>query len=139
MHLEGLAARAIAGEQLVLDIRFAGGSQQRGKPVQRREYLVRDLARLDAARPANHCRHAVGAFPIGVLLAAERRHAAVRPSPHRSCAATRPDNFSGSGTISAKVLWPVALMKALNCRFVTGVRSIQKPSTVTRWTGASSG
>jgi DNA helicase II / ATP-dependent DNA helicase PcrA len=27
----------------------------------------------------------------------------------------------------------------LNCRFVTGVLSIQKPPTVTRWTGASSG
>jgi len=33
-------------------------------------------------------------------------------------------------------LWAVALTKRLNCRFVTGMRSIQKPSTVTRWTGA---
>ena len=43
---------------------------------------VRDLARLDLARPAHHHRDAEGALPVGVLLAAERRHAAVRPRVH---------------------------------------------------------
>src|SRR4051794_30883020 len=34
---------------------------------------------------------------------------------------------------------PCRLTNSLNCRFVTGVRSIQKSATVTRWAGASSG
>jgi len=46
---------------------------------------------------------------------------------------------AGSGGISAQVTWPVALTKVRNCAFVTGVGSIQKPSTVTLWTGASFG
>ena len=37
------------------------------------------VARLDVAGPADHRRHAEGAFPVGVLLAAERRRRRVRP------------------------------------------------------------
>ena len=44
--------------------------------------LVGDRAGLDLARPAHQQRHAEGAFPVGVLLAAERRHAAVGPGVH---------------------------------------------------------
>ena len=44
--------------------------------------LVRDLAGLDLARPAHQHRHAERALPVGVLLAAERRHGAVRPGVH---------------------------------------------------------
>ena len=36
-------------------------------------------AGLDLARPAHEARHAPAAFPVGVLLAAERRVGAVRP------------------------------------------------------------
>ena len=35
--------------------------------------------------------------------------------------------------------YAVAFTNLRNSRLVTGVRSIQKPSTATRWTGASSG
>ena len=35
------------------------------------------------------------------------------------------------GALSAVVTCPVALTNAANCRFVTGVASIQNPSTVT--------
>ena len=35
---------------------------------------------LHQAGPAHHRRHAIAALPVGVLLAAERRRAAVRPA-----------------------------------------------------------
>ena len=41
--------------------------------------LVRDAAGFDLPGPAHDHRDAKCAFPIGVLLAAERRHAAIRP------------------------------------------------------------
>ena len=44
--------------------------------------LVGHAAGCDPARPAHHHRHAESAFPIGVLLAAEGRHRAVRPGIH---------------------------------------------------------
>src|SRR5215207_9315717 len=43
-----------------------------------------------------------------------------------------------STRLAAKVTCPVARTKCLNCRFVTGVRSIQKPSTATARVLASS-
>ncbi len=45
---------------------------------------------------------------------------------------------ASSGGFSAVVTWPVAPTKARNCAFVTGVSSIQKPSTRTRCAGRSS-
>ena len=42
--------------------------------------VVAHGAGLDLAGPAHHQRNAEGAFPVGVLLAAERRHAAVGPA-----------------------------------------------------------
>ena len=56
-----------------------GRGEEGREPVQAREHLVGDLARLDLARPADHRRHAEGAFPVRVLLAAERRRRGVRP------------------------------------------------------------
>ena len=50
-----------------------------GSHVLVREDVVDDRAGLDHAGPADHRRHAVAAFPVGVLLAAERRGAAVGP------------------------------------------------------------
>ena len=55
-----------------------------------------------------------------------------------SSPAARPDSLSGSGGISAKVTWPVSSTKRRNSRFVTGVRSIQKPSTRAKCEDASS-
>ncbi len=43
---------------------------------------VRDAAGLDMRRPAHEHRDAERAFPVRVLLAAERRHCAVRPRVH---------------------------------------------------------
>ena len=40
------------------------------------------VARFDMTRPAHHGRYAVGAFPVGVLFAAERRHAGIGPGVH---------------------------------------------------------
>ena len=49
------------------------------RPVLGREDVVDLGARRHQAGPAHHRRHAVAAFPVGVLLAAERRGAAVGP------------------------------------------------------------
>ncbi len=46
---------------------------------------------------------------------------------------------AGSGARSGTVTYPVASTNRRNSALVTGCRSIQKPSTVTRWTGLSSG
>ncbi len=68
--------------QFLLDIGLPDGRQQGRRPVHMRHNLVRYTARLDLARPAHHRRHAETAFPAGVLLAAERGHAGVRPGVH---------------------------------------------------------
>ena len=39
-------------------------------------------AGFDVAGPAHHRRNAIGTLPVGVLLATERRHAAIRPGVH---------------------------------------------------------
>ena len=44
----------------------------------------------------------------------------------------------GSSGRSATVRWPVAATNTPNWAFMTWKRSIQKPSTVTAWAGASS-
>ena len=69
-------------KQLADDVRLAGDGAQRGDPVVVAHQLVGDRAGLDLARPADQARHAEGAFPVGVLLRAERRHRAVRPGVH---------------------------------------------------------
>ena len=92
MDLEGLAGGLVAGQQLLLHVRLARGGDER-----RHEILVRgdvvDLgARLDDAGPAHHARHAVAAFPVRVLLALERRGAAVRPREDLGAVVGRPDD-----------------------------------------------
>ena len=79
MDLEGLVADLHALEQLLLHVGHAGGGQQRGQHVFVREDVVEDGAGLDDAGPADGARHAVAAFPVAVLLAAEGRRAAVGP------------------------------------------------------------
>ena len=79
VNLEGLAGGIVALQQLVLDVRLAGRGDQRRRPVLGREDVVDLGARRHQAGPAHHRRHAIAAFPVGVLLAAERRGAAVGP------------------------------------------------------------
>src|SRR4029450_4206856 len=51
----------------------AGDVDERRQPVERREDLVLDRARLDVARPANDRRRAHAPFPRGHLLALSAR------------------------------------------------------------------
>ena len=67
---------------LSFDLRVAGNGQNGWQHVEVGDDVVGHLARLDLARPAEHGRHPVGAFPVRVLLAAERRHRSVRPRVH---------------------------------------------------------
>ncbi len=79
MNLEVLAGGVVALQELVLDVRLAGGGHQRGGPILGREDVVDLGSGRHLAGPAHHRRNAIAAFPIGVLLAAERRGAAVGP------------------------------------------------------------
>ncbi len=74
------APALIALLQLVADVGVAGGGQQRRQPVVVLDDVVGDAARLDLSGPADQLRDAVGALPVGVLLAAERRGARVGPA-----------------------------------------------------------
>ena len=82
MVLVGAADRLIAGLQLLDDVGFAGDREEGRKPVVVLHDLVRDLARLDFARPADHHRDTERALPVCVFLVAERRHGGVRPGVH---------------------------------------------------------
>src|SRR6516165_5663757 len=79
MNFEGLAGGIVALQELVLDVWLAGGSDQRRRPVLGGEDVVDLDARRHQAGPAYHRGHAIAALPVGVLLAAERRRAAVGP------------------------------------------------------------
>ena len=82
MDLVGHVADLVALEQLVLDLGVAGHRHECRQQVVMGDHLVGHLARLDLARPAEHRRHPVGAFPVRVLLVAERRHRGIRPRVH---------------------------------------------------------
>ena len=82
VDLVGVAVGLVALLALADDVRLAGDGAERGNPVVVAHELVGDRAGLDVARPADEARHAEGAFPVGVLLRAERRHRAVRPGVH---------------------------------------------------------
>ena len=69
----------IALHQPLLDVRHAGRRQERRHPVLVRDDAVEGLAGGEMAGPADEGRDAVGAFPVRVLLAAERRRAGIRP------------------------------------------------------------
>ena len=66
--------------QLVADVGIARRGEQRGQPVVVLDDVVGYAARLDLSGPADQLRHPVRALPVGVLLAAERRGARVRPA-----------------------------------------------------------
>ena len=82
MNLVLLAARLVALKQFFFDVGHASRRQQGRRPIEVGNDVVGDRARLDVAWPAHHGRYAVGAFPVGVLLASERRHAGVGPGVH---------------------------------------------------------
>ncbi|MET3930376.1 hypothetical protein ABIE51_002263 [Lysobacter sp. OAE881] len=63
-------------------IRVARSRQQRRQPVVMLDDLVAHRARRNAAGPADQLRNTESAFPVRVLLAAERRHARIRPAVH---------------------------------------------------------
>ena len=79
MVLVGPADRLVALLELFDDVGLARHGEEGREPVVVLDDLVRDAAGLDLARPAHQQRNAKGAFPVGVLFAAERRHAAVGP------------------------------------------------------------
>ena len=82
MDLECLVADLRAPHAFVDDIGVAAGRGKGRDQVVVRAHLVVDGAGLDRAGPADHHRHAKAAFPVGRLLAAEWRGAAVRPGHH---------------------------------------------------------
>jgi hypothetical protein len=59
--------------------------------------------------------------------------------PGASMAGSAPGYSAGSSGRSEIVKWPVAATKAANRAFVTVVSSIQKPPTLARCAGRSSG
>src|SRR5947199_9216656 len=59
--------------------------------------------------------------------------------PGTSLSRGTPGKSFGSGCRSATVTYPVACTNRSNSAFVTGVRSIQNPSTETRCVGSASG
>ena len=79
VDVEGLVAGLVALEQFLLDVRVAGCGQQRGQPLLVGDDAVERLAGLELARPAHKAGHAVGAFPVGVFLAAPGSDRPVRP------------------------------------------------------------
>jgi hypothetical protein len=79
VHLESLAVRLVTLEELLFDVRFAGGREQGRKPVFVGSDLIADGSRLDHTRSPDRARYPIAAFPVGVLLAAKWGGAAVGP------------------------------------------------------------
>ena len=77
--LVGAAVELHALQELLLDVRRAGGGGEGREPVLVRDDAVERRAGREVAGPAHEARDAVGAFPVRVLLAAERRGAGVGP------------------------------------------------------------
>ena len=79
MHLERLVPGLVALQELLVDVRIARRRQQRRQHVLVADDAVQHRARLDLAGPAHEARNAPSAFPVRVLLAAERRVGAIGP------------------------------------------------------------
>ena len=80
MVLVGPADRLVALLHLLDDVGLARHFQEGRQPVMMLDDAVGDRSGRHLARPAHHHRNAEGAFPIGVLFAAERRGAAIGPA-----------------------------------------------------------
>ena len=71
MDLELLITGLVTTFELLDDVRLAGSGQERRQPIMVLDDLVGDHTGGDLPGPADHLRHPEGAFPTGVLLAAE--------------------------------------------------------------------
>ena len=72
----------VALYQLLFDVRNPCGREDCRQPVHVGDDLIGDGVGLDFSRPADHGRDAVGTFPVGVFLAAERGHGGIGPGVH---------------------------------------------------------
>ena len=82
MHFESRVADLHALHELLFHVGNARGREECGHEIQVRHNAVVNRAGFDVARPFHHRGHPVGAFPVGVLLAAEGGHAGIRPGVH---------------------------------------------------------
>jgi len=82
MNLIVALDRITTGQELFLDVRFPRGGQKSGQPIHVMHDLVGPRAGLDVTWPAHHGGHPPAAFPVGVLLAAERCHRCIGPCIH---------------------------------------------------------
>src|SRR5215472_17314260 len=79
MDLELLAVERRTASQLLDECGLARRRRECRDEILVRTDVVDDRSRLDDTRPADHTRNAERTFPVGVLLALERRRAAVSP------------------------------------------------------------
>src|SRR4029079_9600856 len=77
--LDRLCVQLRARFELVYQTGFAAGCRERRDEILVRTRVVDDRAGLDDARPAYQSGHAERTFPVGRLLALERRRAAIGP------------------------------------------------------------
>ncbi len=82
MHFISRVANLVTGAQFFAHLRIAGNAKNGWQHVVVSDDFIRHLARLDPARPTQYRRHSVSAFPIRILLAAERCHPRIRPGVH---------------------------------------------------------
>src|SRR5262245_847747 len=68
MDVKSLAPDSATVEELLGNVRIAGGGEQRRKHVDVRDDAVQDRSCLDLARPAHEARHPPTTLPAGVLL-----------------------------------------------------------------------
>src|SRR5262249_28420089 len=80
MVLIAAVAKLHSLQELVRDVRVAGGGEQRWKPVESRDDTILHRAGFDLARPTNDAGSTETTLVGSPLGAFERRHAAVRPS-----------------------------------------------------------
>src|SRR5690242_2168636 len=84
-------------QELLCDVRVAGGGREGGQPVEARENAVLNDGGFDMSRPADNRGYAEAAFENSALGRSKRRHAAVRPGEYFGAIVGREDNDSVVG------------------------------------------
>ena len=92
MVLVSPVAELHALEQLVGDVRVAGGGEEGGEPVQAGEDAVLHRVRRDMAGPAQDARHAEAAFHDRPFALRERRRSAIGPGEEFGAVVGREDD-----------------------------------------------
>src|ERR1700741_4515530 len=92
VNLVGLAAHGKALLHFLDEIRLAVRRGERGDEVLQRGDVVDDATGLDHSGPAHDARYPPATFPVGVLLAAERRRAAIGPGQDFGTVVRREDD-----------------------------------------------